>query len=100
MRSGVPMVSGAPAFSGSLAEGAREPEKAGIREQSLCTLVGFSKKGGFTTGTWDDNIQVRGRAPVARQAHNLEVGGSIPPRAIQMTTGQTGLRNRRSFLQA
>src|SRR5206468_295617 len=27
------------------------------------------------------NVKVRCRAPVARQAHNLEVGGSIPPGA-------------------
>jgi hypothetical protein len=36
---------------------------------------------GFTPGPRDDSIQVRCRAPVARQAHNLEVGGSIPPGA-------------------
>lgn len=57
--------------------GFRGPHDDARRLISACCAEFFGL-GLVCEGDWA-TINLRSRAPVARQAHNLEVGGSIPP---------------------
>lgn len=53
-------------------------------------LTPYEKCKGVVPGQFCGTMLLRCRAPVARQAHNLEVGGSIPPGAISFDKERPG----------